>query len=98
MSGRSPGERNGNPLQYSCLENPTDRGAWRATLWGPKESDMAEATNLALVLVQAERSCHNALSLGETGSHGRGDAGRGKRRESGAAKRMRKLRKPLSWG
>ena len=30
-SGRSPGEGNGNPLQYSCLENPTDRGAWRAT-------------------------------------------------------------------
>ena len=27
-SGRSPGERNGNPLQYSCLENPMDRGAW----------------------------------------------------------------------
>ena len=27
-SGRSPGERNGNPLQYYCLENPTDRGAW----------------------------------------------------------------------
>ena len=27
-SGRSPGEGNGNPLQYSCLENPTDRGAW----------------------------------------------------------------------
>ena len=29
---RSPGERNGNPLQYSCLENPTDRGAWQATV------------------------------------------------------------------
>ena len=29
-SGRSPGEGNGNPLQYSCLENPTDRGAWWA--------------------------------------------------------------------
>ena len=29
--GRPPGEGNGNPLQYSCLENPTDRGAWRAT-------------------------------------------------------------------
>ena len=28
--GRSPGERNGNPLQYSCLENPMDGGAWRA--------------------------------------------------------------------
>ena len=29
-SGRSPGEENGNPLQYSCLENPRDRVAWRA--------------------------------------------------------------------
>ena len=31
-SGRSPGEGNGNPLQYSCLENPMDRGAWQATV------------------------------------------------------------------
>ena len=31
-SGISPGEGNGNPLQYSCLENPTDRGAWQATV------------------------------------------------------------------
>jgi len=31
-SGRSPGEGRGNPLQYSCLENPMDRGAWRATV------------------------------------------------------------------
>ena len=30
--GRFPGERNGNPLLYSCLENPMDRGAWRATV------------------------------------------------------------------
>ena len=33
-SGRSPGEGNGNPLQYSCLENPMDRGAWQATVHG----------------------------------------------------------------
>ena len=32
--GRSPGGGNGNPLQYSCLENPMDRGAWRATVHG----------------------------------------------------------------
>ena len=31
---RSPGEGNGNPPQYSCLENPMDRGAWRATVHG----------------------------------------------------------------
>ena len=30
--GRSPGEGNGNPLHYSCLENPMDRGTWRATV------------------------------------------------------------------
>ena len=39
-SERSPGEGNGNPLQYSCLENPMDRGAWGATVHGvAKESD-----------------------------------------------------------
>ena len=37
-SGRSPGEGNGNPLQYSCLENPMDRGAWQATVWGIPKS------------------------------------------------------------
>ena len=31
-SGRSPGERNGTPLRYSCLENPMDQGAWWATV------------------------------------------------------------------
>ena len=36
--GRSPGEGNGNPLQYSCLENPMDRGAWRAAVHGVAKS------------------------------------------------------------
>ena len=36
--GRSPGEGNGNPLQYSCLENPTDRGAWWPTVHGVAKS------------------------------------------------------------
>ena len=36
--GRSPGEGHGNPLQYSCLEHPMDRGAWRATVHGVTES------------------------------------------------------------
>ena len=47
-SGRSPGEGNGNLLQYSCLENPMDRGAWRAIvhdIWtlSLRELDRTEA-------------------------------------------------------
>ena len=40
--GRSPGEGNGNPLQYSCLENSMDRGGWQATVHGAAESDTNE--------------------------------------------------------
>ena len=48
---RSPGEGNGNPLWYSCLENFMDRGAWRASSsQGPKESDMTERLTLSLLL------------------------------------------------
>ena len=36
--GRSPGEGNGNPLRYSCLENPKDRGVWQATVHGIAKS------------------------------------------------------------
>ena len=38
--GASPGEGNGNLLQYSCQENPMERGAWQATVQGLQESDM----------------------------------------------------------
>ena len=45
---RPPGVENGNPLQYSCLENHIDRGAWHTVAWlqsmGSQESDMTEVT------------------------------------------------------
>ena len=45
VSGRSPGEANGYPFQYSCLRNPMDRGPWQATIGGvTKELDATEAT------------------------------------------------------
>ena len=45
-SGRSPGEGNGNPLEYSCLENSIDRRVWRAASpWGHKVLDMTNITN-----------------------------------------------------
>ena len=40
--GRSPGVGNGNTLQYSCLENSTDRGAWRAMVYAVAKSDVIE--------------------------------------------------------
>ena len=52
-SGRSPGEGNGNPLQYSCLENPMDRGAWWATVH--KESDTTEPLHFHF---QAIHTCY----------------------------------------
>ena len=42
-SGRSPGEGNGDPLQYSCLENPVDGGAWWATVHGVAKSQRQQS-------------------------------------------------------
>ena len=47
-SGRSPGEGNGHPLQCSCLENPTDKGAWQAAVHGGhKEPDTTQRLSTA---------------------------------------------------
>ena len=50
-SGRSPGGGNGNPLQYCCLENPMDRGAWQATVHGITELEMTEKLTLTCMYV-----------------------------------------------
>ena len=47
--GRSTGEGHTNPLQYSCVENLVDRGAWQATVHSHKESDTIEVTEHALM-------------------------------------------------
>ena len=65
-SGRFPGEGNGNPLQYSCLEDPTDRGAWWAPWgpWGRKESDTTEQLHFTFhfMLVFTQEQQHILLS------------------------------------
>ena len=53
-------EENGNPLQYSCLENPMERGAWRAMVHGVAEFDTTEAT---------EHSTHSTWSVHVTSRH-----------------------------
>ena len=71
--GRSPGEGNGNPLQYFCLENPMDRGAWQATVHGVVRVRRDLATKptvltihvcycVSLNICLCQSSCRKALS------------------------------------
>ena len=61
-SRRSPGERNGNPLLHSCLENFMERGAWRATIIGITKLDTTERQTLSLSLPHWWRLSHRALT------------------------------------
>ena len=55
-SGRSPGGGNGNPLQYSCLENPMDKGAWWATVHRvAKELDKTERLTTCIILTNVKK-------------------------------------------
>ena len=63
-SGRSPGEGNGNSIQYSCLGNPMDRGAWRATVHGVTKSQ-TQLNNWACTHTPSVRS-FRCLGLVET--------------------------------
>ena len=60
--GRSPGGGHGNPLQYSCPENPMDRGAWRTVVHGgQKELDMTEVTKHTCCTVTS--TCTNPVPM-----------------------------------
>ena len=63
-SGRSPGEGNGNPLQYSCPESPKDRGAWRAIAHGvANELDMTERLNLPAYSFVDRHLCFHLFTI-----------------------------------
>ena len=62
--GRSPGEGNGNPLQYPCLKNPMDRGAWYATVHGVAESGTQLSDFAFLLMAIKKRETLNMLQHG----------------------------------
>ena len=72
--GRSPGEGNGNALQYFCLKNPLDRGGWWATLQRDKESDKTEWLSMhtcdgMLFSLKKEVNTGTRHHMGENGGH-----------------------------
>ena len=62
-SGRSPGKANGKPLQYSCLRNSMDRGAWWATVHGVKRAGHNLVTKTTHVYLCLPPSIHPSISL-----------------------------------
>ena len=53
-SGRSPGKGNGNPLQYYCLENHMDKGAWWATVYGISEFMTKQLTDTHIIIITSQ--------------------------------------------
>ena len=73
-SGISPGGGHGNPLQYSCPENPMDRGAWRGGAYGPwgrKESDTTEALGRTQLSTHTHTNFSICVSPNERGGKSR---------------------------
>ena len=64
-SGRSPGARNSNSFQYSCLRNPTDRGAWQAIVYGVAEelATTKQLNNKQFFDYKEVKNIHNIISV-----------------------------------
>ena len=61
-SGRSSGVESGNPFQYSCLENPMDRGAWQATVHGVAKSQIQLSRYLLCMHIHSKILCEMPIS------------------------------------
>ena len=68
--GRSPGERNGNPLQYSCLEDPTDSEAWQTTVQGVAKSQTRLSDYHTLTLFKMQGILAAAGGIGDAWTRG----------------------------
>ena len=69
--GRSPGEGNGYPLQYTCLEDSTDRGAWRATVHGFEELDTSAGLTQNLAFISVLLLCYFPFTVEVLEGHNR---------------------------
>ena len=65
-SGRLPGVGNGNRLQYSCLENPMDRGVWRATVHGVTKSQTRLSTHECIFIIKISHRVSVKIILTQT--------------------------------